>query len=502
MPGMFIFFLRFFLPGSLHRLLPSSTLSGAFVFVFLLPFAHPLSLGLHFPDPRSSSPDFDDGSSDVSADVDEYIRSIEDVAVSEVGLHDSYPRSSSTDFEDGWSDVSVHFDEYVRSLDAAAVAQASPHVSAASPGSLPSPLSSGASVCPLSGAPVVSSPVASAVSPAPGSRASASSIPVSSRSKTKPLPHNKTQPKPSKASLSASAPRGSVFIRVDSAGTTDGLLNDADEGPTIDDDANAVPIAENEASTNVNNETSDHPSTAITAAKPHASALPVSDDFLAPRILMTEKGTATASSKRRLPRPEKTEEEPGGSSIAGPFHCRELAYFGQEETINYELDMHSQFTYAVRRIPTKLCYGSGEHRDRLVVNGHPVTLAATINIVPLLTEDLDSASRLIDHYSQPAEEPKDYPSICTSVNQAREPGTNTYKLFDEIYDATRGVKRKNDKSAKFDQDLSQGDLVALELHVKRYGRQDEKARHVSYELVAVQLLRRGDVNDANEVQAL
>lgn len=181
------------------------------------------------------------------------------------------------------------------------------------------------------------------------------------------------------------------------------------------------------------------------------------------------------------------------------------------------LDVQAQTTFAMRRMPTTLRFGTGEHRDRLVLNGRAVTiilvgrisqlymettkLAANINVVPLLPEDLGIASRLIGHYCQPAEDPKDYPSIRASINQAKEPGTNTYKLFDEIYDATKGLKRKQEAGAKLNEDLSIGDLVALELHVKRYSRQGEKARHASYELVAVQMLRRGNADDVNEVQA-
>lgn len=77
-----------------------------------------------------------------------------------------------------------------------------------------------------------------------------------------------------------------------------------------------------------------------------------------------------------------------------------------------------------------------------------------------------------------------------------------YKLFNEIYDATKGLKRKQETGAKLNEDLSTGDLVVLELHIKQYSRQNEKARHASYELVAVQLLCRGNADDVNEVQAL
>ncbi|KIO18988.1 hypothetical protein M407DRAFT_224264 [Tulasnella calospora MUT 4182] len=74
-------------------------------------------------------------------------------------------------------------------------------------------------------------------------------------------------------------------------------------------------------------------------------------------------------------------------------------------------------------------------------------------------------------------------------------------LFDEIYNATQGLKRKNDEGAKLGECLEIGDLVAVELYVKRYSRQNEKARHASFELVAIQLLRRGSPNEVNEVQA-
>ncbi|KIO26196.1 hypothetical protein M407DRAFT_24526 [Tulasnella calospora MUT 4182] len=76
-----------------------------------------------------------------------------------------------------------------------------------------------------------------------------------------------------------------------------------------------------------------------------------------------------------------------------------------------------------------------------------------------------------------------------------------YELFDEIYDATRGFKRKNEEGAKLEEDLSLGDLVALEFYINRYSRNDENARHASSELVAVQLLRRGSASDLKEVKA-
>lgn len=67
--------------------------------------------------------------------------------------------------------------------------------------------------------------------------------------------------------------------------------------------------------------------------------------------------------------------------------------------------------------------------------------------------------------------------------------------------ATKGLKRKQDAGATLNKDLSIGDLVALELHVKRYSRQGEKAKLALYELAAVQMLHRGNADDANEVQA-
>ncbi|KIO27585.1 hypothetical protein M407DRAFT_23128 [Tulasnella calospora MUT 4182] len=169
------------------------------------------------------------------------------------------------------------------------------------------------------------------------------------------------------------------------------------------------------------------------------------------------------------------------------------------------LDVHSGSTFAIRRMPTTFRYGSGEHRDRLVSSGRPVTvilvgrisqvyfettkLAANVNVVPLLAEDLSTAR------------PNDYLSIRASVNQVKKPGTGTYRLFDEIYNATQGLKRKKDEGAKLGECLEIGDLVAVELYVKRYSRQNEKARHASFELVAIQLLRRGSPNEVKEVQA-
>lgn len=116
----------------------------------------------------------------------------------------------------------------------------------------------------------------------------------------------------------------------------------------------------------------------------------------------------------------------------------------------------------------------------------------------LYFETTKLAATLIARYSQPAEQPKDYPSIRASVNQVKEPGIGT--LFDEIYDATCGLRRKQDDTAKLDEDLNIGDLVALELYIKKYTHQNEKARHASFELVAVQLLHRGNADDVEEVQ--
>ncbi|KAG8898161.1 hypothetical protein FRC01_011003, partial [Tulasnella sp. 417] len=167
----------------------------------------------------------------------------------------------------------------------------------------------------------------------------------------------------------------------------------------------------------------------------------------------------------------------------------------------------AKFTYAMRRMPSTFRYGSGENRDRLVSDGRPVTvilvgrishlyfettkLAANVNVIPLLSEDLAIASTPIARYSQPVEQPKDYPSIRASVNQIKKPNTSTYKVFNEIYDATCGLKRKEAEGAKLEEDLTIGDLVALGLYIKRYSRQNEKARHAPFELVAVQLLRCG-----------
>lgn len=83
------------------------------------------------------------------------------------------------------------------------------------------------------------------------------------------------------------------------------------------------------------------------------------------------------------------------------------------------LDVQAQTTFTIRRMPTTLRFGTGENKDRLVINSRAVMvilvgrigqlyfettkLAANINIVPLLSEDLGIASRLIGHYSQPSE---------------------------------------------------------------------------------------------------
>ncbi|KAG9047597.1 hypothetical protein FS837_001913 [Tulasnella sp. UAMH 9824] len=217
----------------------------------------------------------------------------------------------------------------------------------------------------------------------------------------------------------------------------------------------------------------------------------------------------------------KTPRTPGNKTSVAPLDPAIASVWDMSERkralILKLLDVQSGTTFAIRRMPTTFRYGSGEHKDRLVSGGRPVTvilvgrisrlyfettkLAATMNVVPLLSEDLNAAAMLIARYSQPVEQPKDYPSIRASANQVKEPGTGTYKLFDEIYDATRGLKRKQDENAKLEEDLNIGDLVALELHIKKYSRQNEKARHASFELVAVQLLRRGNADDVHEVQA-
>ncbi|KAG8924345.1 hypothetical protein FRC01_011628 [Tulasnella sp. 417] len=141
------------------------------------------------------------------------------------------------------------------------------------------------------------------------------------------------------------------------------------------------------------------------------------------------------------------------------------------------LDVQSGLTYAMCRLPSTFRYGSGEHRDPLVSGARPVAvilvgrishlylettrLAANINIVPLLSKDLANASTLIARYSQPVEQPKDYPSIRVSVNHIKEPGTSTIPY------ATRGLRRKQDEGAKLEEDLNISDLVALELYIKR-----------------------------------
>ncbi|KIO15415.1 hypothetical protein M407DRAFT_35011 [Tulasnella calospora MUT 4182] len=87
-------------------------------------------------------------------------------------------------------------------------------------------------------------------------------------------------------------------------------------------------------------------------------------------------------------------------------------------------------------------------------------------------------------------------------SQFGKPSQRTRDEYDEVYDATQGLKRKNEEGAKLNEDLSLGDLVALELHIKRYSRKDEKVRHASYELVVVQLLCRGSPDDLDEVKTL
>ncbi|KAG9003040.1 hypothetical protein FRB90_011270 [Tulasnella sp. 427] len=181
------------------------------------------------------------------------------------------------------------------------------------------------------------------------------------------------------------------------------------------------------------------------------------------------------------------------------------------------LDVKFMTAFAIRRVPLFLSYRTSKHRDRLV-NGKSLSLfrhscrpyckallqklkgSGKHQHCSLLEEDLGTASRLIGHYSNTIEKPKSYATIRASINQIKEPRTSTYRLFREFY-ATRGIKPNQDPTARSHEDTLGRRLAALELHIKRWSKAGDKASHASFELLAVQLLRKGDDADVKDMHA-
>ncbi|KAG9039485.1 hypothetical protein FS837_000981 [Tulasnella sp. UAMH 9824] len=189
------------------------------------------------------------------------------------------------------------------------------------------------------------------------------------------------------------------------------------------------------------------------------------------------------------------------------------------------LDAHDGNGFAMRRAPGNLRYGTGPLKQFLVRGGQLVIIVLvgrvsytsfsdhkstlTLNVVPMLYEDLQTANGLLAHYSIPQEgkldkrftwfrlhlmyvphnlEPKNYASIRTLTRLAKQ-GLG-YKQFPEVYDATGGVRPKDEMKKYAASQLNKGDLVAVELAVKKWSGQGETAEHSSYDLKGVLLLRK------------
>ncbi|KAG8919885.1 hypothetical protein FRC00_010794 [Tulasnella sp. 408] len=165
--------------------------------------------------------------------------------------------------------------------------------------------------------------------------------------------------------------------------------------------------------------------------------------------------------------------------------------------------------FAIRRAPSNLRYGTGPLKQYLVQAQQLVIFVlvgrvsytafldnistVTLNIVPILHEDLQTANGLLAHYSIPQEEPKNYASIRTSARLAKQ-GLG-YKQFSEVYNGTGGIRPKVDMKKYPASQIKKGDLMALELAVKKWTGQGETAEHGSYDSKAILLLRKGTATD-------
>lgn len=173
------------------------------------------------------------------------------------------------------------------------------------------------------------------------------------------------------------------------------------------------------------------------------------------------------------------------------------------------LNAHDGNGFAMRRAPSNLGYGSGPLKHYLVRGGQLVIIVlvgrlsytsfpdnkptVTLNVVPILSEDLRTANALLAHYSIPNDEPKTYASIRTSTRLAEE--GQGFKPFTETYDAIGDIQPK-DKMRKLScSQIKKGDLVAVELAVKKWSGSGETAEHGSYDLRAVLLPRKGTPTD-------
>ncbi|KAG9026845.1 hypothetical protein FS837_004493, partial [Tulasnella sp. UAMH 9824] len=70
-----------------------------------------------------------------------------------------------------------------------------------------------------------------------------------------------------------------------------------------------------------------------------------------------------------------------------------------------------------------------------------------------------------------------------------------YKPFAEVYDATGGIRHKDEMKKYAASQLNKGDLLAVELTVKKWSAQGESAEHASYDLKGVLLLCKGTATD-------
>ncbi|KAG8939136.1 hypothetical protein FRC04_006951 [Tulasnella sp. 424] len=122
---------------------------------------------------------------------------------------------------------------------------------------------------------------------------------------------------------------------------------------------------------------------------------------------------------------------------------------------------------------------------------------ASIHVVPLLESDLVIANNASGDYSIPRQAPTKYTTVRASCAQQKAKGGQRYELFKAVYDVTKKkeIKPKDQMEAYDIRDIEPGDLVALELNVKKFTNRAQ-VQQASYDLKAILLLRKGKAEDS------
>ncbi|KIO17484.1 hypothetical protein M407DRAFT_32851 [Tulasnella calospora MUT 4182] len=171
-------------------------------------------------------------------------------------------------------------------------------------------------------------------------------------------------------------------------------------------------------------------------------------------------------------------------------------------------DVNDGATLAMRRVPRGLRYGLvGGQRDRLIVEGKVLTIVlvgriaetrfhtdkpiASLHVMPLLDSDLATAHRLSGEDSiPPAQATSKYLTVRASCTQPKR------GMQQAVYDVSgrKGIKPK-DRLESYDvQEIEKGDLVALELNMKKFTNKAQ-FRQASFDFKAVLLLHKGKAED-------